>query len=204
MLTVLEMPPLKERLHRRHHPHVALVVDRVVAHRAGEHRRGARPTGAARRRSTSRRRCRRRCRRPAARRSRGGRRARGTVWLTIDIVPPPTSFFVLTRPRSGSMPVVSQSIMNEIVPVGARTVACELRTPCSSPSRTAASQASLGGTDDVRPARASMTLDAAGSRRGASAARAACAPRCRRIRRTGPSAPPCGRSWRRRGRSSAT
>ena len=70
------------------------------------------------------------------------RRARGTVWLTIDMVPPPTSFFVLTRPRSGSMPVVSQSIRNEIVPVGARTVACELRTPCSSASSTAESQAS--------------------------------------------------------------
>ena len=27
----------QERLHRRHHPHVAFVVDRVVAHRAGEH-----------------------------------------------------------------------------------------------------------------------------------------------------------------------
>ena len=69
-------------------------------------------------------------------------RARGTVPLTIDIVPPPTSFFVLTRPSSGSMPVVSASIMKLMVPVGAKTVACELRTPNSSPSRTAASQAS--------------------------------------------------------------
>ena len=70
------------------------------------------------------------------------RSARGTVWLTIDIVPPPTSFFSFTSPRSGSIPVVSQSIMKEIVPVGARTVACELRTPWSSPSVTAASHAS--------------------------------------------------------------
>ncbi len=31
-------PSADERLHRRHHPDVALVVDRVVAHRAGEHR----------------------------------------------------------------------------------------------------------------------------------------------------------------------
>ena len=38
------------------------------------------------------------------------------------------------------MPVVSQSIIRPIVPVGASTDACELRTPCSSPSRTAASQ----------------------------------------------------------------
>ena len=37
------------------------------------------------------------------------------------------------------MPVVSQSIIRPIVPVGASTLACELRTPCSSPSRTAAS-----------------------------------------------------------------
>ena len=64
------------------------------------------------------------------------------VWLTIDIVPPPTSFFILTRPRSGSMPVVSQSIIRPIVPVGASTDACEFRTPYSSPSRTAASHAS--------------------------------------------------------------
>ena len=40
------------------------------------------------------------------------------------------------------MPVVSASIMKLMVPVGAKTVACELRTPNSSPSRTAASQAS--------------------------------------------------------------
>ena len=40
------------------------------------------------------------------------------------------------------MPVVSQSIIKAIVPVGAMTVACELRTPWSSPSVTAASQAS--------------------------------------------------------------
>ena len=40
------------------------------------------------------------------------------------------------------MPVVSQSMRNEIVPVGASTVACELRTPWVSASSTAVSQAS--------------------------------------------------------------
>ena len=33
----------------------------------------------------------------------------------------------LTSEKSGSIPVVSQSIRNEIVPVGASTVACALR-----------------------------------------------------------------------------
>ena len=64
------------------------------------------------------------------------------VWLTIIIVPPPTNFFIFTRPRSGSMPVVSQSIIRPMVPVGASTLAWLLRTPYSSPSRTAAAQAS--------------------------------------------------------------
>ena len=53
----------------------------------------------------------------------------GTVWLTMDMVPPPTSFLVLTSPRSGSTPVVSQSISRAMVPVGASTEDCELRTP---------------------------------------------------------------------------
>ena len=48
-------------------------------------------------------------------------------WLTIVICPPPTSSLNLTSEKSGSMPVVSQSIRNEIVPVGASTVACALR-----------------------------------------------------------------------------
>ena len=47
--------------------------------------------------------------------------------LTIVILPPPTSSLNLTSEKSGSMPVVSQSIRNEIVPVGASTVACALR-----------------------------------------------------------------------------
>ena len=51
----------------------------------------------------------------------------GTVWLTIFIMPPPTSFLYLTSAMSGSTPVVSQSIMKPMVPVGASTVACALR-----------------------------------------------------------------------------
>ncbi len=38
------------------------------------------------------------------------------------MLPPPTSFFIFTRPRSGSMPVVSQSIIRPMVPVGASTL----------------------------------------------------------------------------------
>ena len=51
----------------------------------------------------------------------------GTVRLTIVISPPPTSFFDFTSEKSGSTPVVSQSIMKLIVPVGASTVACVFR-----------------------------------------------------------------------------
>ena len=47
----------------------------------------------------------------------------------MNMLPPPTSFFDFTSPRSGSMPVVSQSIMRPMVPVGASTVAWALRTP---------------------------------------------------------------------------
>ena len=50
------------------------------------------------------------------------------------ISPPPTSFFDFTSEKSGSTPVVSQSIMKLIVPVGARTVACAFRQPETSPS----------------------------------------------------------------------
>ena len=65
----------------------------------------------------------------------------GTVLLTIVISPPPTSFFDLTSEKSGSTPVVSQSIMKLIVPVGASTVACALRKPETSPSSSASSHA---------------------------------------------------------------
>ena len=56
------------------------------------------------------------------------------VWLTICIDPPPTSFLNLTSEKSGSMPVVSQSIMKPIVPVGANTDACALRQPFAAPT----------------------------------------------------------------------
>ena len=45
------------------------------------------------------------------------------------------------------MPVVSQSIISPMVPVGASTEACELRTPNSSPSRTAASHDSWAAVE---------------------------------------------------------
>ena len=53
--------------------------------------------------------------------------------MTICIEPPPTSFLNFTSEKSGSMPVVSQSIMKPMVPVGASTEACALRKPFFSP-----------------------------------------------------------------------
>ena len=50
------------------------------------------------------------------------RSAIGTVLFTILSNPPPTSFLYFTSAMSGSTPVVSQSIMKAIVPVGASTV----------------------------------------------------------------------------------
>jgi hypothetical protein len=61
--------------------------------------------------------------------------------FTIVRSPPPTSFFDFTSEKSGSTPVVSQSIMKLIVPVGASTVACALRYPCTSPRSSASSHA---------------------------------------------------------------
>ena len=80
-------------------------------------------SGRARLRSCRARRCRPGSTRSAARRSRASCRASGTVWLTILSMPPPASCLYFTRAMSGSMPVVSQSIMKLIVPVGASTVA---------------------------------------------------------------------------------
>ena len=57
------------------------------------------------------------------------------------MVPPPTNCLVLTSIRSGSMPVVSQSISRPMVPVGASTVAWLLRTPSAAARRQASSQA---------------------------------------------------------------
>ena len=48
---------------------------------------------------------------------------------------------------SGSTPVVSQSIMKPIVPVGASTVACALRKPCCSPSSMTSSHTALAASN---------------------------------------------------------
>ena len=48
-------------------------------------------------------------------------------------IPPPTSHLYFTNAISGSTPVVSQSIKNAIVPVGASTEICEFRIPCFNP-----------------------------------------------------------------------
>ena len=49
--------------------------------------------------------------------------ARLTVVLTICIELPSTSFLNFTSEKSGSIPVVSQSIMKPMVPVGASSEA---------------------------------------------------------------------------------
>ncbi len=51
--------------------------------------------------------------------------------------PPPASFLNFTSAKSGSIPVVSQSMTRPIVPVGAMTVVCALRYPYRSPSSSA-------------------------------------------------------------------
>ncbi len=81
--------------------------------------------------------------------------------MTMRIVPPPTSFLDLTRPRSGSIPVVSQSIIRPMVPVGARTVAWALRTPCSSAVSTQVSQDSRAAASTLAGARVTSMLPTA-------------------------------------------
>ena len=49
--------------------------------------------------------------------------AGSTDWLISLKYPPPTSFLNFTSEKSGSIPVVSQSITRPIVPVGAMQVA---------------------------------------------------------------------------------
>ena len=120
-----------ERLRRAHHLDVAHVVNRPLAlrrlERAVEHRQVRLLQRRAPLRSSRSCRCSRRSRRSAAACSRASCSAIGTVWLTIFISPPPTSFLYLTSAMSGSTPVVSQSIMKPMVPVGASTVACAFR-----------------------------------------------------------------------------
>ena len=191
MLTVLEMAPEMNGCTAPIIRTWPVVVDRVVAHRAGEHRQvvGLQVRGA--RRSTCARRCRRRSRRPAGPCSRGGAAPAGTVWLTIDIVPPPTSFLNLTSPRSGSMPVVSQSIIRPIVPVGASTDGLAVADAELLAAGHGVVPGRLGGRQEL--GRHQLLVDARRPRRGAGAARRACAPRCRRSRRTGPCGRRCGR-----------
>ena len=71
------------------------------------------------------------------------------VWLTICIEPPPTSFLNFTSEKSGSMPVVSQSIMKPMVPVGASTEACALRKPFFSPILITSAHASVASLLDL-------------------------------------------------------
>ena len=61
------------------------------------------------------------------------------------------------------MPVVSQSIIRPMVPVGARTVAWLLRTPNSSPPATASSQASWAA-DSRSAGSSSSSMSAAAAR----------------------------------------
>ncbi len=75
--------------------------------------------------------------------------ARGTVWLTICIEEPSTIFLNFTREKSGSIPVVSQSIMKPMVPVGASTEAWALRKPFSAPSSTTLSHSALAAASTV-------------------------------------------------------
>ena len=74
------------------------------------------------------------------------------------IVPPPTSFFVFTSERSGSMPVVSQSIMKLMVPVGASTETCALRTPTSSASSATSSHTAFASLTMATGARCRSML----------------------------------------------
>ena len=48
-------------------------------------------------------------------------------WLAILKYPPPASFLNFTSAKSGSTPVVSQSMSRPMVPVGAMTVVWALR-----------------------------------------------------------------------------
>src|SRR5207302_793684 len=70
-------------------------------------------------------------------------------------MPPPTSFLYLTSARSGSMPVVSQSIMKPMVPVGGRAARGRRNTAESAEDgRGAAGQGNRGaGADSGRLAR---------------------------------------------------
>ncbi len=116
-----------ERLHRAHHLDVAHVRDRALADGDVEHRQVLRvEAGGADDRAVL-----------VdvgddlvdllGRRSRASAAPAARCRLTIVICPPPTSSLNFTSEKSGSTPVVSQSIRKVIVPVGASTVAWALR-----------------------------------------------------------------------------
>ena len=157
MLTVLRDRAGEERLGGGHHRDVGLPGDaaRAVARRERtvEDRQvlGLQVGGAFDR--VVARRCSRGSTRSPAGRSRASRAPAGTVWLTILSMPPPASCLYFTRAMSGSMPVVSQSIMKLIVPVGASTVAWALRKPCTRPAASTSSHTCAGGVAEVRRAR---------------------------------------------------
>ena len=73
------------------------------------------------------------------------------------------------------MPVVSQSIIRPMVPVGASTLAWLLRTPNSSPPATASSQASWAADSRSAGTSSSSICGSRGAVHGAGPA--ACAPR---------------------------
>ena len=81
----------------------------------------------------------------------------------MNIVPPPTSFLAFVSARSGSIPVVSQSIIRPIVPVGASTDACELRTPYASPISTASSHA-WWAAERISPGTSAASMPSTSSR----------------------------------------
>ena len=101
MLTVFEIAPEMNGCTAAHHLDVTHVVDRVVAHRAREHRQVLRVEVGRADDTSCARRCTRRCRRPGRRSNPSLRSARGIVWLTMNIVPPPTSFFAFMRREVG-------------------------------------------------------------------------------------------------------
>ena len=55
------------------------------------------------------------------------RRATGTDSFTILKYPPPDNFLNFTKAKSGSTPVVAQSMSKPMVPVGASNVVWALR-----------------------------------------------------------------------------
>ena len=67
-------------------------------------------------------------------------------WLAILKYPPPASFLNLTSAKSGSTPVVSQSMSRPMVPVGAMTVVCALRIAVLFAEEQARSQHSSAAT----------------------------------------------------------